>query len=86
VSANDRPARIDLHIERLVLDDIRGNRAAIIRSAIETELARLLADGPPILRSSVAVPLLRGAPVTADAAAPSLGADIARSIHGAVTR
>lgn len=86
MSANDRPARIDLHIERLVLDGLPGGRTEAIRAAVQAELARLFGDYPIALGTGAAVPLLRGTPVTADAAAPSFGADVARSIHGAVTR
>jgi hypothetical protein len=83
---------VNLHIERLVLEglslDSRGG--ALVQEAVQTELARLLAEGEPALRSfaSTAMPSVKGAPVNASPAEspPRLGSAIARSIHGALAR
>jgi hypothetical protein len=85
-----RPARINLHVERLVLDGVPGveGRGAALRAAVEAELVRLLAadpSGASLLRS-MAVPALRAAPVAADPSPQGFGAAIASSVHGAVVR
>jgi hypothetical protein len=83
------PARVNLHIERLVLNGLPdlGDRGAALGAAVEAELARLFAaEAGGGLSQSLAVPSLRGVPVTTNAAAPAFGIEVARSIHGAVTR
>jgi hypothetical protein len=79
---------VNLHIERLLLDGMSAGEdgGAAVRDAIQAELARLFTHEPALrgLRANVAVPSLRGEPVDADAR--SLGASVAKSVYGAVTR
>jgi len=75
-----------LTIDRLVLDDwTRGSAdAALVRAAVEQELARLVSSAPPDFGSGGAVPSLSAAnvdwPLKAEAAAA--GQHIARAVHG----
>lgn len=81
---------IHVHIDRLVLDglplDPRGRRH--LRSAVETELGRLLATGgvtPELMRSGVVARLPTGWTRLPDGGDPGgLGRGIARAVHGGI--
>jgi hypothetical protein len=79
--------KINLHIERLVLDGlpVESHQGASIQSAIEAELARLLAvDGlKPELLSGGAIGSLRtgGIRLERNFTAPQLGEQIAGAVH-----
>jgi hypothetical protein len=83
--------RLRLHIERLVLDGLPlgPGDAERVRAAAQRELARLLAS-PALsarLRAGGAIPSLPGAPLPATARSPAeLGRDVARSVHGGLSR
>jgi hypothetical protein len=80
--------KIQVHIERLVLDGLPINRrsAPLIQMAVKTELARLFAEQSdrPVLLSSGATPSLRAddISVSSDSEATHIGYDLASSIHG----
>ena len=79
--------KINLHIERLVLDGlpVESRQRALIQSAIETELARLLAINRlnPELLSGGALSSLRAVDIQLerDGTAPHLGKQIAGALH-----
>jgi hypothetical protein len=79
--------KINLHIERLVLDGlpVGSHQGALIQSAIEAELARLLAGNglEPELVSGGALGSLRagGIRLEQDSTAPQLGEQIAGAVH-----
>ncbi|MEO5558130.1 MAG: hypothetical protein ABIO49_00470 [Dokdonella sp.] len=79
--------KIDLHIERLVLDGFAANAfdGDAVRRALSVELARLLQATSSGMTSS-AIPLLKTAalPLGATAGANSLGTGVARALHGAL--
>lgn len=82
--------KIDLHIERLVLDGlpVGSAQAPAIGAAIQTELTRLLSTHglSSELRSGVAVPQVRGGALdlkTSDKPA-TLGRGIAQAAFGSV--
>jgi hypothetical protein len=83
---------IDLHIERLILDGLPVTRAQgpLIQVAIESELARLLGvEGLSAnLRSGGAIQSLTGGSVrlASDRNPVRLGQQIARAVHGGVSR
>lgn len=73
---------IHLHIERVVVDSVpRGaGQRDLLQAAIQTELARLLADGlAPGLVAGTALAHSAGAPLPG-----ATGAGIAASIYGAI--
>jgi hypothetical protein len=78
---------IELHIERLVLDGlpVESSQGALIRSAVEAELGRLLAGNGlnPELLSGGALGSLRagGIQLEHDFTAPQLGGQIAGAVH-----
>lgn len=79
--------KIELHIERLVLDgfapgSIDGER---VRNALGAELTRLLQATPPPTQAR-ALPSLRAAalPAIASMHASALGAAVAQSLHGVI--
>ncbi|MBO0859241.1 MAG: hypothetical protein J2P21_12325 [Chloracidobacterium sp.] len=78
---------IELYIERLVLDGlpVQSHQGALIQSAVEAELERLLTgDGlMPELLSGGAIGSLRagGVQLEQDFNAPRLGARIAGAVH-----
>jgi hypothetical protein len=78
--------KIDLHIERLVLDGLPVDSAQgpAIRAAIQTELTQLLSTHglSGELRSGVAVPQVRGG--TLDLKASQKSANLGRGIAQAV--
>jgi len=81
--------KINIHIERLVLQDVAvpGGEGPGLGAALETELTGLiksggLADG---LRRGAAVPRLRGTDLRMPRKAPAnLGKGIAHSLYGAL--
>lgn len=82
--------RIDLHIDRLVLDGtgIEPGHAAMLRETLEAELSRLLTGAPAAswpqsgyLRSLAASPIRLGPPGDVT----GLARGVARSVHGALT-
>ena len=79
--------KINLHIERLVLDGlpVDSTKGGRVRAAVEKELARLLAAGglSQHLGAGAAVPRLRGGniKVTKGVQAGGLGRSIARAVH-----
>ena len=77
---------IELHIERLLLDGLPMNAAAVrvLRATLETQLASLLTAAPPTLRHGYSVPVLRAAPIGPAHVAATTGRDIARSVHAAL--
>ena len=85
-----KPARIDLHIEELVLHGFAPGDRHVIGEAVEHELARLLterglASSPIASRESARV---NGGDVhiAPDAKASSVGAQVAQAVYGGVTR
>jgi hypothetical protein len=82
--------KIRLRIERLILDGlpVSGGQGPLVRAAVESELARLIADGglSRELRSGGAVPGLRGADIRVDQASPpaGLGKQIAGAVYGGI--
>jgi hypothetical protein len=84
--------KINLHIERLVLDGLPLNDAAAVaqlRAGLEAELARLIvAAAPGLPPTGGAVPRLQAAPIhLSPAAKPArLGQQIAQAVHGALNK
>jgi hypothetical protein len=84
--------RIDLHIERLVLDGLplTGAEGARVGRAVERELARLLAKprAADALRRGGTVPDLRAPPFELGAGdrPDAIGRKIARAVHGGLGR
>jgi hypothetical protein len=81
---------IELHIERLILDDpgIEPRGGAEIRAAVEAELTRLLAGGAlkPEFASGTAQPLVDAGEIrlTNQTTPVQLGHHIAQAVHGGV--
>ena len=80
--------RIDLHIERLVIDGASLDGAALdgdaVRAALTRELSQLLAAAPPAL-AGLAVPSVRAhAPPAPMSTAESLASGVAHALHGAL--
>jgi hypothetical protein len=77
---------INVSIERLVLDGLPMSRSqgVLVQDAVETELARLLAEEALSHLSAGAVPHLsaNSIQVTWDSKPARLGHQIARAIHG----
>lgn len=80
--------RIQLHIDKLVLDGLPVDRTngPAIKAAVEAELTRLLSRGglTPELASGIAVPALRGGNI--DASGKVEPSRLGRQIAGAVYR
>ena len=82
--------RINLHIERLVLDGVPLDRhmTPLLEQAVQAELMRLLAQekSPATALVSGATPALRGEAIrTEPAMSPlRLGNAVAQSVHGAI--
>jgi len=80
--------KINLHIERLVLDGLplADGQGAIVRAAVEGELARLLGDGgiTQSLQEGIAPPNLRTDVIAlnAESSPTQVGQQIARAVHG----
>lgn len=76
--------RINVHIERLVVDGAPGIDGDALRAAVADALAQRLAATPPAL-ASLAVPSLRAhAPAAPMHTAESLGGGVAHALHGAL--
>jgi hypothetical protein len=81
---------VNLHIERLVLDGVALERGeeSLLRAAVESELARLLADGglASSLASGGAMPRLRAASIELPDRGDSrqLGQRIAAALYGGI--
>ena len=80
--------KINVHIERLVLEGLPLSRAQgpLVQRAVEAELARLFgASGglAPDLRSAGTIPSAVGSPVqyASEASPRQLGTQIAQSVH-----
>jgi hypothetical protein len=79
--------KINLHIERLILDGlpVRAAQGALIQSAIETELAQLLTEGglSSELTAGGAIPRLPASSIqlTTDAAPARLGQQVAGVVY-----
>jgi len=82
--------RIELHIDRLVLDGtgIEPRHGGMLGEALEAELSRLLTGAPPAswpqsrqLRRLAARPIRLGPPGDV----PGLARGVAHSVHGALT-
>jgi hypothetical protein len=79
--------KINVHIERLVLEGLPLSRAhgPLVRRAVEAELARLLATSgvAPELRSPGTIPRAQGSPVqyASESGPRQLGTQIAQSVH-----
>lgn len=84
--------RINVHIERLVLEGLPVTSLQVrqVQGSIETELARLLAGGglSGELRGGIAVPKVRAGTLqlAADNHPARLGRGIARAIHEGIGR
>jgi len=84
--------KINLHIERLVLDGlpIERNQRSIVQAAVEAELTRLLStDGiGASLISGGAIPYLAagGIQLERDNTPAELGQQIAQSVYGGINR
>lgn len=80
---------INVHIERLILDGlpVTSDQGSSVHAAVETELARLLADKGFDCSSGYAVPHLTASPIhLASAIKPwSVGQQIAKAVHGGLT-
>jgi hypothetical protein len=79
--------KINVHIERLVLEGLPLSRAhgPLVQRAVEAELARLLAGNAIAndLRSAATIPRAVGSPVqyASEASPHQLGTQIAQSVH-----
>lgn len=84
--------KINLHIERLVLEGLPLTRAQgpQVQRAVELELARLFGGGDSAsgLRSGASIPHAAGGPLQfANEATPrQLGTQIAQSVHGGLVK
>lgn len=77
--------RIDLHIDRVVLDGVPRHHAALVREALTAELGRLFAAAPAGSWGRSRVVRRVDAPPVAPAADPArLGRGIAASVYGGV--
>lgn len=83
--------KIDLHIERLLLDGQLLNGASehaldgdVLRAALGAELTRLLQQAPSPPARSAALPFARAAMPAPDArgSVASLGAGVAQALYG----
>lgn len=85
-----KPARIELHIEELVLHGFAPGDRHAIGDAVEHELTRLFAEQS--LASSSIVSHERAhidagdVHVAPESMAQSVGAQVARAVHGGLTR
>jgi hypothetical protein len=79
--------KINLHIERLVLEGLPLNRAQgpLVKRAVEVELARLFGGGVIAtgLRSGGSIPHAAGSPLqfASEVSPRQLGTQIAQSVH-----
>lgn len=82
---------INLRIERLVLEgvDVPHSQRPLLQEAVETELARLLAEGGlgPELALGGAVPSVQAEPIRInEGSLGEMGRQIARSVYGGMKR
>ena len=78
--------RIELTIEQLVLTGVSAVDADQVRSAIETELVRVLALAGPSAFTSGAVPSVRAAmPTTPDVGPAGFGTAVGAALSSTVT-
>ena len=79
---------IHLHIDRLVLEGVNVRHAdrPHLQAAIESELARLIANGgiSPELANGIAVPSVRAPQISIASDARQLGTSIANAVYGGV--
>jgi hypothetical protein len=80
---------IKLHIERLVLDGLPVTRSQgpLVKAAVETELARLMAEGglAQELASGGAVPSVRADGINSVGGSPArIGRQIAKAVYGGI--
>ena len=84
--------KINLHIERLVLDgvNVEPSQRHLLQAGIETELARMLTEGgfSPSLAQSVALPRLSTTAFQLPEAGnpKQVGQQIAKSVYGGIVR
>jgi hypothetical protein len=83
---------INLHIERLVLDNlpITRQQGPLVQAAVERELSRLLTEqGFASSPSDLSVPAVKTDGIQLDSNNPDpmqLGTQIAQSVYGGITR
>jgi hypothetical protein len=78
--------RIELHIERVVLDGVDRRHAAAVREALTSELGRLVAAAPAgSWQRSRLVRRIGAPPVTPVGDPVGLGKGIAASVYGGLT-
>lgn len=86
-ASNPQPS-VRLHIERLVVDEalLGGGQAGTLRTTIEAELERLLAEHGLIPHSNTAVPSLtaRNIQVTHQTRPDQLGRQVAEAVHATI--
>jgi hypothetical protein len=86
MSAETPRPNVELHIEELVLHGFAPADRYRIGEAIQSELARLLAEGgvPPALAQGSEIASLNGGAFTValGAKAPAIGAQVAQSVYG----
>ena len=85
-----RPHGVDLHIEELVLHGFNPGDRYRIGAAVEAELARLFAEravSPSLARGGEMTTLDGGSFHVAPGAGPEgVGGQVARAVHGGLTR
>jgi hypothetical protein len=85
-----KPARIELHIEELVLHGFVPGERHAIGAAVERELGRLLAQrgpgSPSIARGERAHVNAGDVHVAPASKAPAVGAQVAQAVYGGLTR
>jgi hypothetical protein len=85
-----KPARIELHIEELVLHGFAAGDRHAIGDAVEHELTRLFAERGLTSSSMVSHERARidagNVHVAPESPAPAVGAQVARAVHGGLTR
>lgn len=83
---------VRVHIERLILDGlpVTSDQGGLVRAAVESELTRSLAadELAPGLMTSGSVPRVPGGTIqlAGETQPVRLGAQIARAVHGGLTR
>ena len=82
--------RINLHIERLILDGVPldARNRALLQAAVQEELVRLLTEGDASWQYGGAVPSVRADAIriTPQNTPAQLGAEIAGSIYGSIDK
>ena len=84
LTPNARPS-VQLHIERMVVDEalLSGGQSAALQAAVETELARLLAERglTPLADTSIPALVGRNIQVVGQVRPAQLGQQIAQAVH-----